>query len=218
MVALRKFCCFIGLFLLLWTSAGMAQLGSRSTQEWVDVLDRPQRLESLKVEEIVKSLELKPGDHVADIGAGTGTFSIPMAKAVGASGLIYAVDIDTGLLAHINERASQEKITNVRTVAGEFNDPKLPQRDVDLAFFHDVLHHIENREPYLTHLASYLKPTGRIVVIDFVKDHPKAPHKGNEQLQVSLEQAAQWMKKIGFELVQQIPLFEEKYFVVFARR
>ena len=130
-----------------------AQLGSRETKEWIQNLDRPERIAGLKIDKVLPLLKLKPGDKVADIGAGAGAFSLPLAKAVAPAGKVYAVDIDPGLLDYIAQKAKKENIDNIQTVKGEFSDPKLPAHDVDLGFFHDVLHHIENRQAYLKALA-----------------------------------------------------------------
>src|SRR5947207_14477542 len=81
-----------------------AQLGSRETKEWIQNLDRPERIAGLKIDEVLAALKLKPGDNVADIGAGTGAFSLPFAKTVGPSGKVYSVDIDPGLLDRSEER------------------------------------------------------------------------------------------------------------------
>ena len=154
--------------LVLWvaaTAASALQLGSRDAKEWIDRLERPDRIAGLKVPEIVSRLGLKPGMVIADIGAGTGVFSRPLAKAVAPSGKVYSVDVDPGLLDYINQRAKQENISNIRTVQGKFEDPAIPGKDVDMAFFHDVFHHIEKRQEYLKALAGYIKPTGMIALV-----------------------------------------------------
>src|SRR6188768_3186741 len=136
-----------------------AQLGSRTAEEWVATLDTPTRIESLKINEVVGKLRLKPGDVVADIGAGTGLFEGALSAAVSPRGMVYAEDVDQKLLDHIAQRAKTLNITNVRPVLGTFTDPKLPAKTVDVAFINDVLHHIEDRAGYLKALSTYLKPT-----------------------------------------------------------
>ena len=210
----------VGVLGLLVLLAGLpeapAQLGSRSADEWANVLDREQRVSGLKIEEVVSRLKLKPGDVVADIGAGTGVFSGPLAQAVAPTGTLLAVDIDQGLLDHIAQRAKQEKVTNIQPVLGEFDDPKLPTQ-VDVGFIHDVLHHIEHRQAYLKKLATYLKPDGRVVIIDMIFDRPDGPHRNQPEMHITQEQVRRWMVSAGFPVMQEIDLFDEKFFVVFRR-
>jgi len=192
-----------------------AQLATRSAEEWRKTLDQPSRIEGLKIDEIVTRLGLKPGEIVADLGAGTGVFSVPMAKGVAPKGNVYAVEIDKGYFPIIDEKAQQAKLSNVKTVLGEFSDPKLPAKDVDLAFMHDVLHHVEDRAGYLKSAGAYVKPNGRFVVIDFKAE--QSPHKDQPNLIVSEEQVTGWMKAAGFGKVQKVDLFPDKYFLIFSR-
>ena len=154
-----------------------SQLGGRPAEKWIQLLESEERVSGLKIEEVVSRLSLKPGDIVADIGAGSGVFCGPLAQAVAPRGMVLAVEIDQDLLDYIDQRAQQENIKNIKTVLGQFNDPGLTTHEVDVAFLHNVLHHIEQREVYLKALVSYLKPEGRIAVIDLIKDHPDSPHK-----------------------------------------
>jgi ubiquinone/menaquinone biosynthesis C-methylase UbiE len=196
-------------------SVATAQLATRPAEEWRKTLDQPSRIEGLKINEIVSSLRLKAGEVVADFGAGTGVFSVPMAKAVASNGKVYAVEIDKGYFPIIDEKAKEAKLSNVNTVLGEFNDPRLPAKDVDLAFMHDVLHHVEDRAGYLKNAGGYVKRTGRFVVIDFKAE--QSPHKDQPNLIVSEEQVTGWMKAAGFNTVQKVDLFPDKYFLIFSR-
>jgi arsenite methyltransferase len=208
---------FLPLLLLagLVASPAHAQLGARSTEEWLKTLDAANRVAKLKIDDVVAALQLKPEHVVADIGAGSGTFTVPLAKAVAAGGKVYAVDIEQGLVDHIAQRAKEQKTPNVVAVLGQFTDPKLPARDVDLALIFDVLHHIENRPEYLQNLVPYLKKAGRIVVIDF---HPElGPHKNDPTLQVTKAQSEAWFAAIGFKPVAEPTLYTDKWFVVYGR-
>jgi 2-polyprenyl-3-methyl-5-hydroxy-6-metoxy-1,4-benzoquinol methylase len=197
-----------------------AQLAPRKADEWVTTLEGPQRVATQKVDQVLARLNLKPGMVVADIGAGSGLFTRPLAKAVAPSGKVYAVDIQQDLLDYINKRDKEEGVKNVQTVLGEFNDPKLPARDVDLAFINDVLHHIENRAAYLKALGGYTKRDGRIAIIEMNKDDPNTPHKNQPELLVSREQIMQWMSDAGFKLVQEhADLFPgTKWCLVFGKK
>ncbi|MBL9200485.1 MAG: methyltransferase domain-containing protein [Opitutaceae bacterium] len=207
----------LGLYLVLASvaaSVAHAQLGARSTEEWLKTLDSQNRVARLKVDEAVAALKLKPTDVVADIGAGSGVFTVPLAKAVTA-GRVYAVDIDQGLVDHIAKKAQEAKAGNVRAVLGAFTDPKLPARDVDVAFIYDVLHHIEDRAEYLKNLAPYLKPGGRVAVIDFFPE--LGPHKNDPKLQITREQTKAWMAAAGLKVVAEHKLYEDKWYVVYGR-
>jgi ubiquinone/menaquinone biosynthesis C-methylase UbiE len=163
----------------------------------------------------VARLNLKSGDVVADLGAGSGLFAFPLARAVG-SGRVYAVELDEGFLTHIRTKAKADSVTNVVAVTGKFTDPSLPARDVDVAFFHDVLHHVENRAAYIKSVAGYVKPAGRIVVIEF--NPGDSPHKDQPALVVSKEQTAAWMADAGFAPADDVQLFADKWFVVYRRK
>ena len=189
-----------------------AQLGKRTAKQWIDRLERKDRVAELKIDQVVTHLDLKPGDIIADIGAGTGVFSRPFARAVAPSGKALAVEVDRQLVDHIAHRAKEESISNLQAVLGEFDDPKLPIRNLDIAFFHNVIHHIEHRGLYVKNLIGYLKPTGRVVVIDQIDGHQDDPKQ-----QITLDMVKEWMNAAGLKMVQEIDLYENKFFVVFAR-
>jgi ubiquinone/menaquinone biosynthesis C-methylase UbiE len=194
-----------------------AQLGSRPAEEWIARLERPERVAGLKTAEVVEKLRLKKGDVVADLGAGAGVFAWPLARAV-APGKVYAVEVDKAFIAHLDRRAQEQQITNVQPVLGKFEDPLLPEK-VDLAFFHDVLHHIEQRDAYLKKVASYLKPDGRIAVIELDADHADSSHRNEPKLQVRREQLQLWMAAAGLEKQEEISnLFEDKWFVIYGQK
>ncbi len=209
----------LGLFLMVASAEAPAQLGSRETKEWIQNLDRPERIAGLEIDKVLPILNLKPGDNVADIGAGTGAFSLPLAKTVAPSGKVYAVDIDPGFLDYIVQKAKKENLNNIQTVKGEFSDPKLPARDVDLGFFHDVLHHIQNRQAYLKALGTYIKPTGRIALIEMNRDDPKTPHRNNPEMLLSKDEVKSWMAAAGFYPAVEYDIFgNRKWFIIYTRR
>ena len=192
-----------------------AQLAPRSADEWIKTLESPNRVAGLKIGETLEALKVKPGMVVADIGAGSGLFTIPLARALRPGGTVLAVEVDEALLHHITEAATEQGIINVKPVYAEYNDPILSE-PVDLALINDVLHHIEDRATYLRNLAKYMKPGGRVALIDFIPE--KGGHRGQPELQVSKEQAAALMAQAGLSPVEDIPLFEDKYFVIYAKK
>jgi len=212
--------CLLGAMLAGGVTESRAQLAPRKADEWVTTLEGPQRVATQKIDEVLAKLRLKSGMVVADIGAGSGLFSRPLAKAVAPAGKVYAVDIQRDLLDYINKRDREENIRNVQTVLGEYDDPKLPARNVDLAFINDVLHHIQNRAAYLKALGTYMKPAGRIAIIEMDKSDPNTPHKNQPELLVGREEILKWMSDAGFKLVEEHPeLFPgTKWFLVFGRK
>lgn len=205
-----------GLIVLGLTIGVRAQLGGRPTDAWIALLERPERVGSLKVEEIVERLRLEPGQVVADIGAGPGIFSLVLAKAIGPTGKVYAEEVDQAFIDRINQKVQAQHVTNVESVLGTFTDPRLPG-DVDLAFFHDVLHHIEDRIGFLRTLAPRVKPGGRIAIIEY--DGVNGPHKADPKLQITREQLDGWMAQVGFQPVERIDdLFTDpRWFVIYRR-
>ena len=208
--------CLVAMVGLIFAGpSARAQLGARSTEEWLKTLDSTSRLARLKVADAVAALGLKPGEVVADIGAGSGIFTLPLAQAVGPKGKVYAVDIDQGLVDHIAQKAKEARATNVMPVLGKFTDPNLPARDVDVALIYDVLHHIEDRAGYLKNLAPYLKAGGRIAVIDFYPE--LGPHKADPTLQVTKDQTKAWMAAAGLKVVAEHKLYDDKWYVVYGK-
>ncbi|MEO8051082.1 MAG: methyltransferase domain-containing protein [Acidobacteriota bacterium] len=212
--------CLVGLTLAGSVAQSNAQLAARKAEEWVNTLEGPQRVATQKIDTVLSKLSLKPGMVVADIGAGSGVFSRPLAKAVAPAGKVYAVDIQQDLLDHIDQRDKEENIDNIQTVLGEYDDPKLPARNVDLAFINDVLHHIQHRAAYLKALGTYMQPSGRIAIIEMDKNDLKTPHRNQPELLVSREEILEWMSNAGFKMSGEHPdLFPgTKLFLVFGRK
>jgi Methylase involved in ubiquinone/menaquinone biosynthesis len=196
--------------------------------EWIRRLERPDRIPGLKIDAVIKALGLKPGDVVADIGAGTAAYTIPFARAVAPSGKAYAVDIWPELLKYDEGKAAKEKVT-LHTVLAALDDPKLPKGQVDLAFFHDVFHNTNDRQAYLRTLASELKPNGRIAIIEQEFDDPIAKKWDKAEDRITPEQVKAWMAAVGFELKASFDTFKgannppgtdmpERWFVVYGRK
>jgi len=197
-------------------------------REWIRRLERPDRSPGLKIDEVIACLRLKPGDVVADIGAGTGAFTIPFARAIGPTGTVFAVDIWPELLEYTKEKASRERVGNLETVLATRDDPRLPPQAVDVAFFHDVFHNTNDREAYLRVLAGSLKPGGRIAIIEQEFDDPIAKKWDLPEDRITPQQLATWMSHVGFSLAGSFDIFHgtknpagtglpERWFVLYAR-
>lgn len=187
-----------------------AQQPQRDPEQYIKMLESERRVQNLQIDRVVETLKLTPGQQVADIGAGSGLFTRPIARKVGEKGTVYAVDIDPDLLKHIDKTARDEKLSNVRTVLAAEDDPRIPE-PVDLVVIIDTLHHINNQPVYLKNLRRYLRPSARIAVIDFTEIWPP----GHEQMKFSLEQLEGWMKGAGFARVEKHDFLNNNFFVIY---
>lgn len=116
---------------------------------------------------VVRALGIRPGDRVADLGSGGGYFTFRLASAVGPEGRVYAVDVDEGLNDYVRERAREEGRTNVEVIRARYDDPLLPEGGVDLIFLSNAYHHIDDRPSYFRNAQRYLRPGGRIAIVEF---------------------------------------------------
>ena len=139
---------------------------------YIHLLERPERNAYQKPEEVMQALAFKPGERVADVGAGSGYFTVRVAKAVGPTGVVWAVDIAPELLDYLGRRAQELGLSNIKLVKVGPDDPQLPRAGVDTVLMVDTLHYIKERAAYAGKLKAALAPGGRVVVIDFI---PKAP-------------------------------------------
>ena len=202
-------------FILSLPQVAAAQLAGRPAEDWTKVLEGNTRVASLKIDETVAKLQLKPGDTIADIGAGSGLFEVPLAKAVSPGGKVYAEEVDAGFFPEIKKKAEEGHVDNVVTVLGKYTDPNLPAKNLDMIFIHDVLHHIQDPGGYLKTAAGYLKGSGRVVVIDY--EQGKGPHKDQPDLQITRQQLAVLAKDAGLKQVEDVNLFPDMYFLVYSK-
>ena len=179
-----------------------------SSGEYAKVLEDPARDEWQKPHEVIMALHLKPTDVVADIGAGTGYFSRRLALHAAT---VYAVDIDAKLL----EIAAKTGPANLRTLLSKPEDPLLPPASVDLVFFCDVIHHIEDRVAYYDKLKPALKPGARIVIVDFYKK--PLPIGPPPEMKLTEDQVIAEFGQAGFHLSGKQTFLPDQYFLEFTR-
>jgi len=184
--------------------------GGRSADEYIKLLESESRVKGLQAPKIIEALKVNPDDRVCDLGAGSGLFTRPLAQKVGGKGVVYAVDIDTELLKHVERTAQEQKLANIKTILASETDPKLPE-PVDLIAIIDTLHHIGNQAAYLKGLKKYLKPGGRIAIIDFSKTWPP----GHEKMVYTVSDLDGWMTAAGFKRVEQHDFLDNNFFVVY---
>lgn len=180
-----------------------------------DWLERPERGEEEHTDKLVEQLKARPGDIVADIGAGTGYFSRRIAKRILPNGTVLAVDIQPEMLQLLTNRMAEAGITNVKPVLGTITDPRLPTNAVDLAFMVDVYHEFDHPFEMMQAITRSLKPGGRVVLVEFRGEDPAVPikplHKMTEA-QVKKEMSAlplEWVETIGVLPRQHIIVFRK---------
>jgi ubiquinone/menaquinone biosynthesis C-methylase UbiE len=148
-------------------------------------LERPEREAEEEPSRAIEALDLRAGMTVADIGAGSGYYTVRMARKVGEGGRVYATDIQVGMLSLIQRRAKQEGIANIVPVLGAADDPKLPPGSIDLALMVDVYHELSAPQAFVRRLREALKPEGRLVLIEFRKEDPRVPIRPEHKMSVA---------------------------------
>ncbi|MFO0737467.1 MAG: class I SAM-dependent methyltransferase [Labilithrix sp.] len=140
--------------------------GFKNAAEWAKVFDDPARDEWQRPDEVLRAMELTPAMTVADIGAGTGYFSVRLARAV-SSGKVIGTDIEPDMVHYLNERATREHLTNLSAAQGTASASGLGAASVDRILVVDVWHHLDDRVAYARDLATALRPGGAVFVVDF---------------------------------------------------
>lgn len=181
-----------------------------------DWLERPERVAEEMPEEVLAAMGLAAGDVVADLGAGSGFYTRRMAPLVGPTGQVHAVDIQPEMLEILRRNLEEEGITNVVTVLGEVDDPKLPEGEVDWIFLADVYHEFAQPEPMLARMREALAPDGRVALLEYrvedgTGDHILADHR------MSVRQVMSEWLPAGFELVELHEFLPGQHFFVFQK-
>ena len=183
-------------------------------KSYIRALEDPKRDVYQKPQEVLMALGLKPGEVIADIGAGSGYFTFRLAHHVGDQGKVFAVDVSPDMIRFINRRIRELKATNVVTILADPDDPLLPDQPVNRFFFSDSWHHIENQTKYLSLMKKMLRPGGEIVMIDFQKKElPVGPPM---PMKIAREDLIKQMESNGFRLTKEHTFLPYQYFLVFA--
>jgi arsenite methyltransferase len=122
-----------------------------------------------KPEEVIRALRIQPGQVIADLGSGSGYFTFRLAQAAAPGGKVYAVDVDESMNQYVAAQSGERGLTNVEVILAEPDDPSLPASGVDVIFSVNSYHLLENRTAYFANAAKYLRPGGRVVIIDFAR-------------------------------------------------
>jgi cyclopropane fatty-acyl-phospholipid synthase-like methyltransferase len=167
-----------------------------------------------KPDEVVRALELTPGARVADLGSGGGDFTFRLAEAVGPSGRVFAVDVDEGMNAYVRDEATRRGLPQLAIVLAAYDDPRIPE-PVDLIFTSNTYHHLENRPAYFANARRYLRPGGRIAVVEYKHEgffQWLFPH-STEDSDIRSE-----MQQAGYALAREHDFLERQHFLIFEPR
>lgn len=184
---------------------------------YIAMLEREERTEFQKPDQVMAALAFKPGERVADVGAGSGYFTIPVAKTVGPKGLVRAIDVQQPMLDYIEKRIKREKLENVKLALVPRDDPQLPSGGVDTILMVDTLHYVKDRAAYAAKLRAGLAPGGRVVIIDYKpKPWDERPWGPLPEQQISRETVDADMAAAGLKPVKVHDFLSEQYFVEYA--
>jgi ubiquinone/menaquinone biosynthesis C-methylase UbiE len=181
------------------------------------LLDAPDRDLWQRPDLIMDAMGIADASVVADIGAGSGWFTIRLARRVGPQGVVYAEDVQQEMITALSRRASREGFNNVKPVLGTFNDPKLQPQSLDAALMVDSFHEVDatNRVSMLSNLGKALKPEGRLGIVDFRLDGTGPGPAPEERVSPDVVIAA--AEKAGLKLIRQEPFLEYQYFLIFGK-
>jgi len=186
----------------------------RDPEAMIRALEDPARDAYQKPDEVVAALGLRPGEVVADVGAGSGYFTLRLARAVSERGRVFAVDVSPEMIRHLNRRLRDEGVPNVVPVLSDPDDPLLPDASVDRFVIVNTWHHIEDQTQYLRLMKRMLRPGGQVVHIDFEKrDLPVGPPVSEK---IAREDLVRQMADAGWRLERQHDFLPYQYFLVFV--
>ena len=179
-------------------------------EDWAKRFDGPDRDAWQMPDRVLTTLSLKAGQAVADIGSGTGYFTVRLARLpVGPK--VFGSDIEPAMVTYLRDRAAKEALNNISAIQAGPDSPNLPE-PVDLVLIVDTYHHIGNRSVYFQKLAASLKPGGRVAIIDYKPDSPEGPPK---QFRFSPKQLIAEMSSAGYKLAAQYSFLPRQNFLIF---
>jgi len=183
--------------------------------EGIARFERPEREAEEQPERLIEALQLEGGEVVADLGAGSGYYTFRLAKAVGPTGTVLAVEIQDAMLAALRKRAAELRATNVGLVRATPTDPRLPAQRLDLVLLVHVYHELEHPYEVMAKAVQALKPGGRIVLVEHRAEDPEllvAPLHRMSEAQMVRE-----MNAVGLEHLQTLDAVPRQHVLVFGR-
>ena len=178
-------------------------------------LDRRTRERQERTDLLVENLQLEPGNNVADIGAGSGYFSLLMARQVGPTGSVYAVDIQPEMLAIIESKSAGAGLKNIQRILASEDNPNLNPESIDLALFVDAYHEFKWPREVMSAIHTALVPDGKIVLIEYREEDPTVAIQPLHKM--SAKQARKELEHIGFKFVENGDFLPQQHFLLFKK-
>lgn len=181
-----------------------------------DWLTREDREKYEQPEKVLDALNLRPGMTVADVGAGVGYFTLRLARRVGNTGRVLAVEVQQAMLDLLKQNSDREKLNNIERVLGTTTDPGLPEASVDLALLVDVYHEFQQPEAMIAGIRKSLKRSGRLVLVEYRgEDHPAVPIKPEHKMTV--QQVLTEIEPMGFRLQRKLDFLPWQHIFIFEK-
>jgi ubiquinone/menaquinone biosynthesis C-methylase UbiE len=169
---------------------------------------------------ILKAINIQPGYRIADVGSGTGLYVAPFSRAVGETGMVFAIDISPKLIEFVRQRAARESLTNVTVTQSTEQSITLPADSVDRVFICDTYHHFEYHTAMLESIRTAMRPDAELILVDFEKIPGKSRDFIMGHVRAGKDVVSAEVQEAGFELIEEvtIPEFKENYLLRFRRR
>ena len=166
-------------------------------------------------QKVIAALDIKPGAAIADLGSGSGYFTFRLAEATGATGKVYAVDVDSDMIGLVTKTAQEKTVSNIEAILAKPDNPLLPKAAVDLIFTSNTYHHIDNRVTYFSNLRQFLRPGGRVAILEYDRrgwlQGLLRHYTPSEFIQREMEQA-------GYSLQRSFDFLDRQSFLIFVPR
>jgi len=178
-------------------------------------LERPEREQEEAPGKAIAALNIRPGQAIADIGAGSGYYTLRLADAVGPQGRVYATDIQPEMLALIKKKIDARSPGNVELILGAETEARLPAAAIDMALMVDVYHELAQPQAFLRSLKTALRPDGRLVLIEFRKEDASVPIRAEHKM--SVREARMELEAEGFRFDRVIDVLPWQHILIFRR-
>ncbi|MEA1889083.1 MAG: class I SAM-dependent methyltransferase [Pseudomonadota bacterium] len=186
-------------------------------QQWLSTFERSGREVYDRRQAVVQALELKPEMDIADIGAGTGFYSLLFAEQVGKSGNVYAVDITDDFVRNIKRRAAEKNLNNLHAVLSNEKDVRLDSDSIDMAFICNTYHHFEYPQTMLASIHRALRPGGTLIVIDYRKQPGTSSSWVMSHVRSDKQSVIKDIQQAGFKIYSEPDILNENYFLRFVK-